>query len=304
MNNTDPRFADIIVTPDTIDGRIPDIVIIGVPTDEGIKRNGGRPGASHAPDAIRSYLERLTPFDHPSAERTARDITILNAGNAHGETLEEMHEDAESMVCRYLKDETVIIALGGGHDVTYPLAKGMFNAIGKQPFSLINLDAHLDVRPKKDGKHHSGSSFRLLIEDGTLEGKNFTEYGIQSFVYSKEHYDWVSDQGASVEFFDDLYFDEEVISRFSDIIGSSELPYYVTFDIDSIRSSDAPGCSAPSPIGFTAEQALAMSFASGQNNSTRVFDIVEVSPGYDNDGRTCRLAARMIANFISGYLQR
>lgn len=304
MNNTDPRFADIIVTPESLDGRVPDIVIIGVPTDDGIRRNGGRPGASHAPDAIRSYLERLTPLDHPSAERTALDMTILDAGNAHGETLGELHEYAESMVRQYLNEETVIIALGGGHDVTYPLAKGMYNAIGEKPFSLINLDAHLDVRPKKDGKHHSGSSFRLLIEEGILEGKNFTEYGIQSFAYSKEHYDWVSDHGASVEFFDDLYFDEDIISRFSDIVDSSELPYYITFDIDSIRSSDAPGCSAPSPIGFTAEQALAMSFASGQNNSTRVFDIVEVSPGYDNDGRTCRLAARMIANFISGYLQR
>lgn len=304
MSNTDSRFADIILTPDTLDGRVADIVIIGVPTDEGIRRNGGRSGASHAPDAIRSYLAKLTPFSHPSAERTALDITILDAGNAHGETLGEIHDNAEALVRQYLKVETVIVAIGGGHDITYPLAKGMFSTIGNKPFSLINLDAHLDVRPKKDGKHHSGSSFRLLIEEGILDGKNFTEYGIQSFAYSKEHYDWVTDQGASVEFFDELYFDEEVISRFSDIVASSELPYYVTFDIDSIRSSDAPGCSAPSPIGFTAEQALAISFAAGQNNSTRVFDIVEVSPGYDNDGRTCRLAARMIASFITGYLQR
>lgn len=304
MNNTDPRFADIIVTPDTLGSRVPDIVIIGVPTDDGIRRNGGRPGASHAPDAIRSYLAKLTPFNHPSAKRTALDITILDAGNAHGATLEEIHDNAEKMTSHLLGEKTIVIALGGGHDVTYPLAKGMFNAIGKKPFSLINLDAHLDVRPKKDGKHHSGSSFRLLIEEGILEGKNFTEYGIQSFAYSKEHYDWVTDQGASVEFFDELYFDEEIISRFSEILASSELPYYISFDIDSIRSSDAPGCSAPSPIGFTAEQSLAMSFAAGLNNSTRVLDIVEVSPGYDNDGRTCRLAARMIANFIAGYLQR
>jgi len=303
MNNTDPRFADIILTPDSLGGRTPDIVLIGVPTDEGIRRNGGRPGASHAPDAIRSYFAKLTPNSHPLAERTALNITILDAGNAHGETLEETHDNAVMLTSKYLGDTSVVIAIGGGHDVTYPLAKGMFNSIGK-PFSLINLDAHLDVRPKKDGKHHSGSSFRLLIEEGMLEGKNFTEYGIQSFAYSKEHYDWVTDQGASVEFFDELYFDEEVISRVSDILASSELPYSVTFDIDSIRLIVSPGCSAPSPIGFTAEQALAMSFAAGQNNSTRVFDIVEVSPGYDNDGRTCRLAARMIANFIAGYLQR
>jgi hypothetical protein len=32
---------------------------------------------------------------------------------------------------------------------------------------VINIDAHLDVRPKKDNLVHSGSPFRLLLEDGS-----------------------------------------------------------------------------------------------------------------------------------------
>lgn len=304
MSNSDPRFADCIFTRDSLGEKSPDIVIIGIPTDEGIRRNGGRPGASHAPDAIRSYLNILTPFTNQPLQRSALECAILDVGNVHGSTLEESHEKAEILISEYASTDAIIIALGGGHDITYPSAKGMLKGIGQTPFSLINLDAHLDVRPKKEGKHHSGSSFRLLLEENILEGENFTEFGIQAFAFSRDHYQWVVNKDASVVFYDELFINNNVITEFSDVLSSIELPLYVSFDIDSIRSSDAPGCSAPSPIGFTAEQALAMSYDAGAHRSTKMFDIVEVSPGYDQDGRTCRLAARMIANFISGFLQR
>lgn len=33
-------------------------------------------------------------------------------------------------------------------------------------FGVMNIDSHLDVRPLKEGKAHSGSPFRLLLGDG------------------------------------------------------------------------------------------------------------------------------------------
>src|SRR5439155_21579169 len=38
-------------------------VLIGFPQDEGVRRNGGRTGAAEAPDEIRRWLYRLTPWD-------------------------------------------------------------------------------------------------------------------------------------------------------------------------------------------------------------------------------------------------
>ena len=40
-----------------------DIVIVGCPQDEGVKRNGGREGAAAAPEAIRRQFYKLTPFN-------------------------------------------------------------------------------------------------------------------------------------------------------------------------------------------------------------------------------------------------
>jgi arginase family enzyme len=201
------------------------------------------------------------------------------------------------MIEEYIRKGKIVIALGGGHDVTYPLAKGFHAGIDKD-FSLVNIDAHLDVREKKNGLHHSGSSFRLLIEDGDLKGKNFTEFGIQPFSYSKEHYDWAISQGSKVEFFPKSSAD------FGSLISDVKIPLYVSFDIDSIRSSDAPGCSAPSPMGFTSEDAIAICFEAGKHSQTRMLDIVEVSPPFDIDEKTSRLAARMIAAFLAGIANR
>jgi arginase family enzyme len=163
---------------------------------------------------------------------------------------------------------------------------------------MLNIDAHLDVREKKNGLHHSGSSFRLLIEENILHARNFIEFGIQQFAFARSHFQWLINQGSHVVFYEDLWqidITKIFISSLPD-----EFPLYLSFDIDSIRSSDAPGSSAPSPIGFHSENALRMCIEAGRHETTRMLDIVEVNPLFDHDGRTSKLAARMIASFLLG----
>jgi formimidoylglutamase len=298
MNN-DPRLGDIIRQTDISGISDADVVIFGVPSDEGIRRNGGRVGASQAPDEIRKYLRKSTPFFDGSSDTSK--LTICDLGDLSGTTLEELHKNAKTVISEISAKGKTVVALGGGHDITYPLASG-FHSGSENEFALVNIDAHLDVREKKNGLHHSGSSFRLLIEDGGLIGKNFTEFGIQPFSFAKEHYDWVKDQGAEVIFLGDG--SKSSIATFTQILSNISLPLYLSFDIDSIRSADAPGCSAPSPIGFSAEDAFEMCFLAGKKKETKAFDIVEVNPLFDRDGRTARLAARMIAGFLAGISQR
>jgi formimidoylglutamase len=303
MNN-DLRLGDIIVSTDISGTSDADVVIIGVPSDEGILRNGGRVGASQAPGEIRKYLRKLTPSFTASTDISKLSICDLgDLGDLSGTTLEELHSNARSAISQIIDKDKMAIVLGGGHDITYPLASGFHEGIKKTEFALVNIDAHLDVREKKDGLHHSGSSFRLLIEDGTLLGKNFIEFGIQPFSFAKDHLDWVEKQGANVVHFDTAG-KVGPIENFSAIISKLSIPFYLSFDIDSIRSADAPGCSAPSPIGFSAEEAFEMCYRAGLKKETRVLDIVEVNPLFDRDGRTSRLAARMIAGFLAGVSKR
>ncbi|MDP4220745.1 MAG: formimidoylglutamase [Bacteroidota bacterium] len=298
-NSSDPRLHDLILPFSDTNLEKASVVLIGVPTDEGILRNGGRVGAAQAPDDIRRQLGKLTPF---SSIGSFEKLLIADHGNLSGSSLEEIHSKAKDAISKLIASGKIVIALGGGHDVTYPLASGFHEGIGKKDFSLINIDAHLDVREKKNGLHHSGSSFRLLIEESILKGKNFTEFGIQQFAYSDNHLQWALGQGAKVVFHDDLY--EKHVSREFASYLSKEKPNYVSFDIDSVRSSDVPGSSAPSPTGLHAEDAVHICYEAGLNPLTQMLDIVEVNPLFDYDHRTTKLAARMIAMFLLGVAKR
>jgi formimidoylglutamase len=263
-----------------------------VPTDEGVRRNGGRVGAAQAPDEIRKYFRRLAL---PLRLYQPKAPGLFDHGNLQGHTLEDVHESARAAVAEYVRRGCFVIGLGGGHDVTYPLVKGTREATGS--FGLVNIDAHLDVRPKKNGLHHSGSSFRLLVEEGIVAGADFVEFGIQPLAAAKEHAEWVTDQGGHLHY---LYAvqSEGVVRNFG--LATAGLPsYYLSFDIDSVRASDAPGCSAPSPVGLTAEEALAICATAATSGRLRGFDVVETNPLFDVDGHTSRLAALMIATVIA-----
>ena len=295
-NSHDIRIGDLIRT-DIASATSSDIVIIGVPTDEGIRRNGGRVGAAQAPDEIRKYLKRLTPFSGKEQQRDISTIKIFDHGNISGKTLEEIHQAATATVLNYSSRGCFVISIGGGHDITYPVVKGIHQSQNQQ-IGLINIDAHLDVRPKKNNLHHSGSSFRLLIEEEIIAPTRFVEFGIQPFSASKEHCDWTTDQGASILFYDAIRSAdvETALIEVIEQIGK----FYLSFDIDSIRSADAPGCSAPSPIGFSADEALQICSIAASSGQLIGFDLVEVNPLFDVDSRTSRLAARMIATCIFG----
>src|SRR5580692_11367060 len=78
----DPRLGESVLFLRE-DYAADDVVLLGCPQDEGVRRNGGRPGAAKAPDAIRQFLYRLVI---PGAVR------LFDLGNTLIQpTLEETH---------------------------------------------------------------------------------------------------------------------------------------------------------------------------------------------------------------------
>jgi formiminoglutamase len=293
-SNDDPRLGQLISGIDKLDQA--DVVIFGVPTDEGIRRNGGRPGALQAPNKIRQHLSKLTPYAGPAYKRQISDLKIVDLGNVMDDELALMHDVAQEVTTKLIAQNKFVIALGGGHDVTYPLVKGFGERY--KNVSLVNVDAHLDVRPKKNGQHHSGSSFRLLLEEHVV-GK-MVQFGIHHHVIAINHVYWLKPY-ASIRYYEEIKdVRQEFISALKEHGGAN----YVSFDIDAIRASDAPGVSAPAPYGFSGIEAVRMAYEAGKQQSVKMMDLVEVSPPHDVDDRTSRLVASMIANAMVGFANR
>ena len=97
--------------------------------------------------------------------------------------MEGAHEALETRVAELVSQGRVPFVVGGGNDQSAANGRGLLRAKANEGrVGVINIDAHLDVRPLLNegvGGAHSGSPFRELLEDGRLNGRDFVEFAAQ-----------------------------------------------------------------------------------------------------------------------------
>jgi formiminoglutamase len=270
------------------------VAVLGSPQDEGVRRNRGRPGASEAPSAIRHCLNRL------SVNRL-EGLSVVDLGDIRpGASLEETHALQQAVVRRVVSDGKRLIVLGGGNDISFPDCAGLAEASGQ--VLAFNIDTHLDVRADTPG--NSGTPYRQLLEGGFIKPSAFFELGAQPFANSPVYERYLHDCGVTIGWLSDLRA-VGVLEAVTPILASQPEPsIFWGFDMDSVRAADAPGVSAPSPIGLTAEEFCSLFTLAGAEPRTRVIEISEVNPTYDLDDRTSRLAAVAIWHFLAAFVTR
>lgn len=304
-DSDDPRMGELVLHGEKNFSNEIKIGIIGVPTDDGVKRNGGRIGAKAGPDAIREELYKRTPFVI-GKEQVPSTISMFDFGNIHtGKTLEETHTNLTEVIAAVVEADIIPIVLGGGHDIAYPNFLGFCK--GKKNVGVINVDTHLDYR-KPSPKRNSGTSFRQMLDHPTspLNAMNFVEVGIQSFANSSIHYSELVERGATIFSLRDVREDgiTKILDLSYELATTATDSLYISFDMDVVRSADAPGVSDPLPTGFSPEEFLTAALFAGKRRKTKIIDIVELNPKYDIDGRTAKLAALAIMYFLTGVANR
>jgi formiminoglutamase len=274
----------------------PKAVILGFPSDEGVRRNGGRVGAAGGPRAIRAALYRLTAdprleqFDN-LLSRT-RDLGDLEISR----NLEADQEHLGEALAPYLEAGVFVIVLGGGHETSYGHFLGYVRA-GKK-VEIVNWDAHPDVRELKQGQGHSGSPFRQAIEHPSGSCRGYSVAGLQPHSVARAHYQFVQQHGRAV------WRNEVTRAAIEELYGSISDPALVSFDLDAVVESEAPGVSAPNAAGLSSELWLAAAHGAGRSPAVSSADVVEENPAFDQDGRTARLAAVTVWWLLRGYTER
>ncbi len=74
--------------------------------------------------------------------------------------------------------------------------------------------------------------------------------------------------------------------------------------MDVFDASVAPGVSALNPSGLLPREVEGLIRSAGRYDAVRCFDIMELNPVFDIDGRTARLAAHMFLTFLRGFAER
>ncbi len=271
------------------------VVILGCPQDEGVRRNGGRLGAALAPTEIRRAFYRL-------AVNGLADLHLFDLGDTRIlPTLEETHAMHEAIVRRLLADGKTVVTLGGGNDLAYPDVAALSD-VTSGDLLAFNVDTHYDVRA--DQPRNSGTPYRQLLDEGLLQPHRFFELGQQPFANSAVYRQYLADKGVCCWSLRELREAGLASVIEGALAGSDASAVFWGLDMDVVRVADAPGVSAPNPVGMTGDEFCQIAEIAGAEPRTRLVELTEVNPIYDVDGRTARLAAIAIYHFLAAFASR
>ena len=267
------------------------IALLGYACDEGVKRNQGRIGAEHGPDAIRKSLGKFP-------NHLANDIQFIDCGTitCFNADLASTQTNLTNTIELLLSQNTFPIVIGGGHDIAYGHFKGIKKHLGHKKIGIINFDAHFDLRQNTSG-NNSGTPFNQIAQDCETENTafNYLCLGIRKDANDKvlfETADLLNVKYLETEHFNMHYLEhvQLILMQFIE-----DVDYiYTTIDLDGFSSAYAPGVSAPSPMGFSPDIVLECLKVIIDSKKLISLDLAEMNPTYDIDGQTAKLAASLV----------
>ncbi len=283
-----------------VDKKTKKVCFVSYNSDEGIKRNKGRIGASEGWKQVKSALSNFPVFDND-----IKFYDLKNPINVVDGNLEKAQEEYANVVSLLKENNFFVVGLGGGHDIAYGTYNGILKHAKKYSDSpkigIISFDAHFDMREYNNGGN-SGTMFLQIADDCVRENRKFdyNVIGIQKFSNTKRLFDAAKKFGVN-------YYMAEEINKLTDL---NILPIikrndyiYMTICTDVFHITCAPGVSAPQTFGIWPNQAIGLISLVAKNAKNLTLDVAEISPKYDYDQRTSRLVANLIYQVILDHFK-
>lgn len=267
-----------------------DVVITGVPFD---MATSGRPGTRFGPNGMRQVSTQLAweakryPWNFKLSDR----LNVIDCGDlvyAFGDNQDmcsKLTEHADKLIASGKK----LLTFGGDHFITLPLLRAHAKHYGKM--SLIHFDAHADTYSNGSAYDH-GTMFYHAPKEGLVDPQSSVQVGIRTEFDEKDGF-MVLDGALA----NDLSVDE-ISKRIHQRVKDN--PCYLTFDIDCLDPSCAPGTGTPVLGGLSSDKVLKILRALKDLNIVGM-DVVEVSPPYDHAELTSLAGATIALEML--YMQ-
>lgn len=271
-----------------------DLVVTGIPLDTATTN---RPGARFGPRAIRAascittwaqpYGLTFDPFDR---------LAVIDYGDCFLEfgRPQNVPSQIEEHAWQIISKGPGLLSLGGDHFVAYPLLKAHARKHGA-PLSLLHFDAHSDTWADEAGRIDHGTMFFHAVKEGLIDPATSVQIGLRTHNEETLGFNildagWVHEHGVAA-----------VVRQTKKILGKR--PVYLSFDIDCLDPSFAPGTGTPVCGGLSSHQA--MSILRGLAGIKLVgMDMVEVAPAYDVGEITALAASQLAMEMIAIYASR
>lgn len=297
-----PRFAGVPtfmrlphVAPDHARFSEVEIGIIGVPWDSGTTN---RPGPRHGPRQLRDASTMMRAQHAVSGMRPFEAARCADLGDV-GPNPADIQDSMARITAFYDKViEAGILPLtaGGDHLTSLPVLRSVAK---KSPVGMIHFDSHTDLFHSYFGgmMYTHGTPFRRAVEEGLLDPKRVVQIGIRGTMYDEEDRDFAKAEGIRLILIEEFHARgvEDVMAEAREIAGDG--PTYVSYDIDFVDPTFAPGTGTPEVGGPNSYQALQVCRALEGVNIVGA-DMVEVSPPFDMSGGTAFLGMSVMYEIL------
>ncbi|MEP1230416.1 MAG: agmatinase, partial [Litorimonas sp.] len=266
-----------------------DLAVIGLPYD---LATTARPGARFGPRAVRE-ASAMIAWDrvHGWEFDPFENLSIIDYGDVlfDAGVPASIPDVVEAQFKTVHSAGVKTLMLGGDHFSTYPVLKSLV-AVEKEPISLIHFDAHSDTWEDDGQRIDHGTMFYHAAKQGLVDPSRSVQIGIRTFNEKTHGFNILSAEDVRRQ------GTESVINAVHDIVG--DRPAYITFDIDCLDPSMAPGTGTPVIGGLTTMEAqIILRGLRGIN--LRSSDVVEVAPAYDHAQITALAGATIAMNLVA-----
>jgi agmatinase len=261
--------------------------------------------ASNAPDKIRERSFRYGrqaehyDFDLQGSLYGDSGASCVDCGNVPGTLDVARNASAVTSAVGVLLQRGAIPLVLGGDDSIPPLCVRAYE--GRGPLNVLQFDAHLDFRDEVNGERHGYSSPIRRIREMPFV-KRIVQVGLRGSGSARRSDVEDALRSGNVIVPADIVHDEGIGAVTQHLV--DDAPWFVTFDVDGLDPTCAPGVVAPLPGGITFHQARGILKHLCSKTQLAGIDFVEHHPALDVREMTALTIVRLLTNVIGHSARR
>lgn len=251
------------------------VLVLPIPYEATVSYGGG---TANGPAAIITASQQVELYDREFDREPALDYGV------HTLSALDLPDDPEAAVARIA--ETVadaartgklVVGLGGEHTVSVGFGRGLLAALappGGQPITVVQLDAHSDLRDEYEDSPYSHACIaRRLLDDPRVE--QVLQLGIRSVCAEEVAFARANPGRVRIWYAEEIHdgdWQGELIAR---LTGRR---IFLTIDVDGLDPAIVPATGTPEPDGLTWRETLAILRTVAEAGQIVGLDCVELAP--------------------------
>jgi agmatinase len=266
---TKDNFLALDGPPGTFEGAR--VLILPVPLEATVSWGGGTAGG---PRAIIAASRQVELYDREHGRAPALDYGIhtlpaLAPAAEPGAAVDQI----AGAVADAAATGRLVVALGGEHTISRGVSRGLLRALGG-PVTVVQLDAHSDLRDSYEGTPHSHACVaRRMLDDDRVE--QVLQLGVRSVDAEEVAFARAHPGRVRVWYAEDVH-DGSWRGEFLARVRGRRV--HLTIDVDGLDPAIVPATGTPEPDGLTWREALEIVAATAAAGAIVGIDCVELAP--------------------------